>query len=416
MYTQALGSTDELTLETEYMDVGNPLVCTVAFVSFDSPFVQSVVKKVPDSELAKLGVAPRHEDGGTPDSIHKLKQRKLNGRLLYLGWLLVWPDDTTRSTSHSDLSLLKLAPGRLFPSEVKHSVFIEQGFGASPRSDDAVFLIDSMSRPAVPMKVIKNKNPPKAKYLFPPEPSKRAVLLLSELRRQESPKSRDHSTDKLSVKQASRYMRYEAGEHPLGRESIEIKKQRDFYERAMSLVNSNFMRSPAEPLHKLEFRQLARTRWVVHDMKAEEGRQLRCEWLREHLQWNGSPLDQLSLAYVMAKRELERRVAYHEPDDRARLRIADQIEMKTHLTDVFEWHALMTRENRHYTPYAEVRSVPYSLTSFEDLARRDDNSGAEEGFGHGANHLFARIISDRTLFAARKDWNHARKKVLERKK
>jgi hypothetical protein len=397
-------------LETEYMDAGNPLVCTIAFVSFESSFVQSVVKKVPDSELAKLGVAPRHEDGGTPDSIHKLKQRKLNGRLLYLGWLLVWPDDASSSVSHSDLALLKLSPGRLFPPEVKYSIFIEQGFGASPRSDDALFLIHAMSRPAVPMKVVKNKNPPKAKYLFPPEPSKRAVLLLSELRRQESPNSRDHSTAKLSVKQASRYMRYEAGESPLGRESLEIKRQRDFYERALSLVNSNFMRSPAEPLHKLEFRHVARTRWVVHDMKVEEGRQLRCDWYREHLQWNGSPLDQLSLAYVMAKRELERRVSFREPDDRARLRIADQIEMKAQTTDVFEWQALMTEANRQYTPYAKIRSVPYTLTSFEDVAGRDDG----EGLDHGADHLFARIISDRTLFAARKEWNHARKKESER--
>jgi hypothetical protein len=274
-------------------------------------------------------------------------------------------------------------------------------------------LINSMVRPASPMQLVKNKNPPKAKFQLPPEPEKRAVLLMSELRRQESPKTRVHSTSRLSVKQASRYMRYEVGEHPLGKESIPIKQHREFYERVMTLVNSNFMRSPSEPVYKLEFRHVSRTRWVVHDMQLEEGRQLRCDWYREHLQWEQSPLDQLSFAYVLAKREVERRIAHREADDRIRARIADQIELKTLLTDVFEWHALQTEANRQYTPLSAIRSLPYN--SMDDLVRlREDDHKSNSSEDH--DFLFARIISDRTLAAARKEWTVTRKESNRRTK
>ena len=407
LYTQALDHDDELTLETEYMEEGNPLVCTVAFVNFESPFVQTVVKKVPDAELVKLGVAPRHEDGGTPEGIHKLKKEKLNGRLLYLGWLLVWPDDVPDRLSHADKYLLKLSPGRIFPPELKHGVFIEQSFGASPRTDDVYFLLHALTRPAVPVQLVKSKTPPKIKFRLPPEPPKRAVILLSELRRQESSKSsRTYSDSKLSVRQASRYMRFELGEDPVGKkESLAIKQQREFYERVTTLLNANTMRSPAEPLYKFELKQLARTRWVVHDLRAEEGRQLRCDWYQEHVQWK-SPLDQLSLAFVMAKRELERRIAHQEIDDRVKMTIASTIEKKKLLTDVFEWHPLRTEVNRHYSPFAEVEEVRVVDVPTVDT---DDNEGDEGGEQDTNELLFARIISDRYLSAARKSWNVRKK-------
>jgi nucleoside-diphosphate-sugar epimerase len=401
LYTQLLvAEATDFTLHTEYMDEGTPLICTVAFVAFESPIVQTVVRKVPEHEQVRLGVVPRPEDNGAQEALHSLKRVKLNGRLLYQGWILVWPDAVPDSLPHSSRFLLKLSPGRMFAKSVKHAVFIEEGFGVSPKHDDIKFLVEQLKRQALPGRTVKKKSPPKTKIRLPAEPPRRAVILMAELRQQESKRSRTVERETLSIRQASRFMRFETGEASLGRESSVLKAQREFYERMVSFVNRNTMRSPTEPQYTFAMKHWARTRWVVHDLELEEGRQLRCEWYDEHLQWDGSTLDQLSFAYVMAKRELERRIKSDaELSDRVLKSITDYTEIKRLLTDVFEWHALLTEENEGYTPYGELTALPYDHLDTEEGSMEGSDLSVDE-----APLLFARIISDRTMATARGAW------------
>jgi hypothetical protein len=139
----------------------------------------------------------------------------------------------------------------------------------------------------------------------------------------------------------------------------------------------------------------------VHDLQLDEGRELRCAWYQEHAQWEGSPLDQLSFAYIMAKEELRRRLESEaEPADRALKAVGDWTELKRLLTDVFEWHALFTKRNDDYTPYGELTALPYDHVDSEEGAVEDSELPAN----NGEPYLFARIISDRSMTLAREHW------------
>jgi nucleoside-diphosphate-sugar epimerase len=398
LYTQALDrDTAKLRIHTDYMEDGAPLICTVAVVGFESSLVQTVIAKVPDTELVNFGVTPKPEDLGRPEVIQELKKNKLNGRLLYQGWILVWPDDVPEVLPQSLASLLKLSPGRMFAPDVKRVVYIEESYGISPTHDDIAFLAEEMSRPALPKRTVKTKVPPKTEFRLPAEPKRRAVILMSELRYQESSKSeRIFSESKISLKQASRFMLYE-NDPGQKKETAGMKRQREYYSDLITLLNRNDMRSSLEPQYSFNLNHWARTRWIMHDIEGlEEARQLRCEWYQEHSRWEDSSLDQLSFAFVMAKREVERRIAFNEFDDRTRKGLAEKTEMKKLLTDSFEWHSLETERNRGYSPYGDLQAVPY------DSADTDE----EDAVGHVDDKslplLFVRIVSDRNLAFARK--------------
>jgi hypothetical protein len=78
------------------MDEGDPLICNFAFVASESPLVETVIHKVPDSELGKLGfeVTAELANRPCPGGIKQAKFENLNGRLLYRGWILIWTMNT----------------------------------------------------------------------------------------------------------------------------------------------------------------------------------------------------------------------------------------------------------------------------------------------------------------------------------
>ena len=415
LYTQELGQDiADLRLHSEYMVDGDPLICNFAFVSKESPLVESVIKKVPDSELKKLGVEPSPEDQGRPDAFHKRKLDKLNGRLLFRGWILLWPEETPKKVPEWEASLIKISPGAFFSDDVKYALFVDQSFTVSPNIVDIQFLVSELHREAWPSRLVKRKTRPKAKFLLPAEPERRAVVLLSELKFQESSKAdRLPSDTKISVYEATRFMRFENGEEPLGKEPPEVKAQRDFYDKIPSVVNREYLRSPSEPMYKVEFSHWARTRWVIHDLQLEEARLFRCDWYQEHHVWESS-LDQLSLAFTMAKRDIQRKMAHQEPDDSVRKSMSEKTEMKKLLSDAFEWHSLQTEQNKQFSPYEEMKILPYEI----DYVPEQEEVAVDPA---APTPLFARIISDRIMSYARKSYNDNReleaiKKELAEKK
>ena len=63
-------------------------------------------------------------------------------------------------------------------------------------------------------------------------------------------------------------------------------------------------------------KHFVRSYWIVHNLKVEEGRLLRCDWLNEHYSWDEkNGVDEISLAYVLSKREMERKLFLHALDD-----------------------------------------------------------------------------------------------------
>lgn len=392
LYTQDFDiNTESLALQSEYVEEGSPQICNLAFVNSRSKLVDGSIAKVPESELEKLGV--QITDG---DNIEAQKREKLNGRLLYRGWILVWVE-ATDTISAMEKFFLKLSPGKLFHSDVEAAVFIDQGFGVSPKADDILFLVHEMHRQATSSRVIKRKTRPKVKVLLPAEPERQAVVLMSELKYQDSSAAeRLAPSERISVYEATRFMRFSNGEDPLGREPSDIKLQREFYDRLRASINPEQGRSPDAPAHRFELRRWSRSRWVAHDMKYEESRQLRCEWYQEHSLWE-TPLDQLTFAYVMEKLELRRKVENKELDDSVQKQLAEKTEMKKLLSDTFEWSPVNTEQNKLYSPYEEMRVLPYEMDYAE--VETEANSFGDKPL------LFVRVISDRIMAYARKAWN-----------
>jgi len=472
LYTHAFGThVDDLQLETEYMEEGELLVCGIAFVSFESVLVEKAMQRVPDADLAKLGVLPvHHRSSPAADPITQLKREKLNGRLLYRGWLLLWPtatvttdtvSATTTASSGSgaghltpeDEYLLKLAPGKLFNSAsgsgiIEKAVYLDQQFSVSPKLDDILFLVDQLRRQAIPSRTVHHKiakstaNGVKTSVRYirlPAEPEKRAAMLLSQMRNQESssdPMSQQYSIPKkkLTTKQATRYMRFENGESdPLQKqEPLAVKQQREFYDRLVSLANRRGSQSSAstEKVYNIELNHhWIRSRWIVHDLQLEDARELRCDWYTEQLRWPLSKLDQLSFAFVMGKREFERREALEEYDDRALrvLNAQESTEIKAAVTDAFEWHLLKQCPNAAnsqqrasnkgypYDPPVEVLGYDASLMENQEQqeaeGQEQEDDAGETASSSESPPLFVRIVSDRFLAASRKAWNEARKKT-----
>lgn len=157
-----------------------------------------------------------------------------------------------------------------------------------------------------------------------------------------------------------------------------------------------------------------RTRWVVHDMKLEEGRELRCDWFEEHVQW-GNELDQLSFAHVMARRELERRMEHQEPDDHIKPPHVQHPELKL-LTDAHEWHPYLGKEHRLDSHGEALVKVPEHMASKDDKEDGEVEAEPTEKELQGSQKipLFVRIMSERVMMYARAQWT--KKNGIKRKK
>ena len=394
----------DLTLQSEYLEGSKPQICNLAFVRGGTELVESVIKKVPDSELSRMGVETTPTDANDPNALMAQKQDKLNGRLLYRGWILIWTQNAPDTLSSAEQYLLKLSPGKLFHPDVKSAVFIHQSFGVSPRADDVLFLVHEMKRDPWKARIIKRKNRPKAKFLVPSEPQRKAVILMSELKKQDSSASeRLAPEERITTYEATRFMRFSNGEEPLGKEPPEIKLQREFYDRIRASINPDHARGPSDPLHKFELNHWVRSKWVGHDMVHEESRLLRCDWYQEHILW-GSDLDQLSFAFVMQKLELDRKLEHKELDETAQKQLQERTEMKKLLSDTFEWHALKLPQNKLYSNYELMQILPFDMDNTEE--RELLHQVAEVKEDGPDMPLYVRILSDRIMAYARKSWSN----------
>lgn len=419
LYTQSLGyDVKDIRLQAMYSDEGEQLVCNFAFIPRESTLVDAVIKKVPEEQLKKFGVSSEHAP--TKRALRDLKLDGLNGRLLYKGWILLWVKDATKPLSTFDNFLLKLNPGNFFSKDVKQVLFVDEKFPVSPNIEDVLFLMGESHREPLGYRALyrKDENGKKIKYKLQPEPERRAVILLAPLKQRASHDSKETALadgQKLTVLTATKYMRYEIGEDAALKEGAERKKQREFYERVPTFVNRVDLRSPEEPWYRYEMKHWIRTRWIVHDMELEASRELRCDWYQEHMQW-GNELDQLSFAHVMARRELERRISHHEPDDHVKPPHVEHPELKL-LTDAHEWHPYMGKEHRLDSLGAALEKVPDHMASKDDEEDGEVESEPVVQNLHGNKvPLFVRIMSERIMMFARQKWARERNLKMNKKK
>jgi nucleoside-diphosphate-sugar epimerase len=408
LYTQMLGrNVEDIRLQAHYNENDEPSICNFAFVSSGSKLVDSVIRKVPSTELVRLGVVPNPDDADKPGGTRALELRKLNGRLLYRGWILLWVEDAPFPLPNSDSFLLKLAPGRFFSRDVKFAMYLDPSFPAMPTAEDVGFLVSQMHRRSWEQRTVKRKTRPKAKFRLPPEPERKAVMLVPQLKYQASKDDEPFSSDTVvPLTQAVKFMRFEKGENPDSAESEMLQIYREFLLRVQTFTNrGDFLKSPNEPVYFFEMHHWARTQWIMHDLHLGEAKDLRCDWYQETVQWEMN-LDQLSFAHVMERRELERRMAHKEVDDIQMRIYNEKRDMLRLLSDAHEWHPLQTEQNKLCPTNFDLEAMPYDKS--HSIARLPTQTLPPE-LDHVPTPLFARIISDRIMALSRKGWNKERK-------
>ena len=410
LYMQALGyDVRDIKLQATYKEDKKTMICNLAFVPEDSRLVNAVIKKVPDSQLGQFGIKPSPSESA--DAYKRRKIEGLNGRLLYKGWILVWVKGAHRTLETHDMAALKLSPGKFFASDVNHALFVDESFPVSPTYDDVLFLVGQIHRPPLPERNAYRRieNGKKLKYRLAAEPERRAVMLMSPLKYKKTAETGELS--KISTYEATKYMQVEIGENP-EKESTGLKKQREFYERVPTFTNRLDFRSNNEAWYKYGLRHWVRTRWIVHDLKLEEARQLRCDWYQEHVQW-GNDLDQLSFAHVMMVRDLERRMAFKEPDDHVKPPWFEKPELLS-LSDGHEWHPLESEENR--MAFESLPMSAFTIVADHMVDKDEKDNGPEDGLVHSIQlpeprsdsmPLYVRVVSERVMLKARIAWGEA---------
>ena len=406
LYTAPLGyNVESLDVETEYSDSGSTFeyhdgnVCTVAFVPSESTLVKNAIEDLPVNAQSMLDTSPS-------DS-YSTKVKKLNGHLAHKGWLLIFVDGATHPLPPEELLLPKLAPARLFHSSVRRAMYVDESFSHTPYPEDALFLATETYRGVTKSRTIKgpDEKGKETKYKLPEEPQRYAVMLASEMR--------DITTGeghRVSLRDVTRAMMNEKGYDTDAREPKEIKAQREFYERVRALINSMDLRS-SDPAyrHKIEIKDFIRSQWVLHNLKLEEGHHVRCEWYKEHSRWTGSNtldsgMDHLSFAYVMAKRELSRKIVTEEPLPKE-LSLAEKVINAA--TDAHEWHPIFLGDGSKIPLHdsfkaSAAKAIPLNIADRPEFEL--DKVEPEKIDEDTETLYYVRIMSDEVMLKARKDW------------
>ena len=399
MYTMALGyDVEQMGLETEYSDGEEQeewletTVCTIAFVPSESSLVRNVIAQIPANSLSKRNIPP--------DSDYATKVKALSGRIAHKGWALILVGGTVESLTAEDMYTVKLSPARLFHNEVRKAMFVDENFSHTPFPEDVQFLASETSRGVLKKRTVKGPDAKgrETKYKLPEEPQRRAVLLVSPMR-----KIPEADGDKMPLVEITAKMMEDVGLDPNEGESAEIEVQRKFYTLARSLINSMDLRSlQSVQQNKLEIKDFIRSKWIVHHLKLEEGHQLRCEWYREHVRW-GTHLDQLSFAYIMGKRDLVRKIITQQPSDTNKeLTLLQQIiRIKS---DAHEWYPIFSAEGAAVAiHHSEISPEVVPLNLF-DLPDNDiEKVNPNEVFDDDST-FYVRIMSDDRMLESRRTW------------
>ena len=426
VYTDSLGrEVVDLLLKAELqpnedfeLDFGEDVICNMAFVPRESKLAKLAVESITDVAMERIDI---QADKITTD---EEKYDVLNGRLLHKGWVLIWVPEAIGEIRIDEFSLLKLSPSKMFHPSVKYAMFMDEFFSVSANLDDVRFMVSQMSRKALPERSVSHKvDNRKRKFILPAEPERKCALLLPALK---TIKSNDKNEvrpkpgAKIPLKDAIKYMLFEQGMDTSKSTPPAVKKQKEFYQKIPTYVNKQDLRSILDPKYNYNLNHWARTRFVVHDLTIEEGRQLRCEWYKEHIHWEND-LDQLSFAHVMAQRETERRIARKEPDDHEREQLED--DMQRVLSDKHEWYLLLNdmEENESGESYRPIHNNEAGHEEDDEVNQESEEEEVEEEEETEITNeidigIYTRIISEAVMIQSRHEWTKEQEKINKKKK
>jgi nucleoside-diphosphate-sugar epimerase len=264
--------------------------CRIAFVSNRSPLVKQVV------------VASNKNEN--PDS--------LNGQLKHNNWTLIWVNGDATTMSEAEFTVLKLSPKRFFSTSVSRAVYVDPFKLPIPPYEYLDRFVTSMEMSAKEAR--RQREYRSGTNIFrmvdvPPQRARRIVFAsLQDMTLGEIPPRSPVFTH------VQHFLKRDGIIRP---DKLRLQAQQLLYSYAAHFVQTN-PRRPEDEIrstiyHEFPFFWL-RTAMIVHDLREEAARQLRCEWYDEHLYWGNTHLEDLALAYVLARRRIMGQLA---PEDGA---------------------------------------------------------------------------------------------------
>lgn len=210
-------------------------------------------------------------------------------------WTIITINGDESTVTEAELSLAKLSPTMLFGDKVSH-VFYADHRKLKASTDDAMTAIQSMNMDSVKEKtrVILNEKGKVKKFWLLPRSKRHSIMFTSRLN---IPKGHD-------VNSASAHASFVMSNFGV-KMTKQIQKQIQFYQHASHLVRNSLLRSTNYAKYVIDNNfpfEYIRSNWLLHDLKSDEGHQLRCEIYEEHVTWGNQNMEDFSVAFVLAKR------------------------------------------------------------------------------------------------------------------
>jgi nucleoside-diphosphate-sugar epimerase len=280
----------------------NETICQVAFIS----------------DASALMLSQRQNNNSTT----KRKQQYLE----YRGWSLL-PISEARMTE-AEYMLPKISPGLLFDRAVSKALYVEMKTSLLlPHDGDnllgLVYSIDLAPRQAKEKRVVRPGTSIVTMEWVPETPAKLVMMFGQE----DSYLNNPEETTTMSLSQKVEHLWNHRQQEPVedGRAKaassvlLPYQHQLQFYEHASHLVQHAEHRSMhhrrSSPYGNAIPLWFWHSDFLVHDLRLEESRLLRCEWYDEYVFWQSRGMEDLSLAYVLAKRRIAGRHGPRESND-----------------------------------------------------------------------------------------------------
>ncbi|KAL3811209.1 hypothetical protein ACHAXA_004511 [Cyclostephanos tholiformis] len=223
-------------------------------------------------------------------------------------WIVVTVPGTEYTMSEYERSLAKLNPTLFFGKHVEKAMYInhERVILTTDQAVGVMYHMDLPARKKHEKKTIVDEMTKENKDIWlPPQPQRHSVLFTSQYNR--------HSEGSSNVKDVASFVMKASGIA----ETKDIRAQVSFYEEATQYTRSDVLRSPnyQDSIRPgLNFFPLifVHSTWLVHELKSEFGRNLRCEIYEEHSLWGNRDMEDLTISFVLAKNRVKMRLGEKE--------------------------------------------------------------------------------------------------------
>jgi len=262
--------------------------CRIAFVSNKSFLVKQLVKSNTTTS------------NNSTTAVDNKKLDSLNGKVQWKNWTLVFVNGDASEMSEAEYTLLKVSPKRFFSETVARAMYVQPNRFPVPPFESLTAYFKSLDPGPRNAGRTKEYRSGVNIFRFLPREAKRARRVVLSSLEASFPTVPPKSPVAVYVQELVK----REGIRPV---QERLKPQLDFYTYAAHFVQTS-PRRPEDEIRSTIYKEFPfhwiKTAMIVHDLREDEAQQLRCEWYDEHLFWGNSHLEDLSLAYILAKRRI----------------------------------------------------------------------------------------------------------------